>query len=72
MRPLREGENIRVLGFTPKALKQLNGDKLAFPELSMVLANAIGRGATALNIFRCKIWGGILVGSMVDMFVAIS
>jgi hypothetical protein len=52
VRPLREGEKIKVLGLTPKALKQLKGDKLAFPRLSMVLAKAIGLGATAVSRIR--------------------
>jgi hypothetical protein len=67
VRPLREGENINVLGFTPKALKQLKGERLEFPRLSIVLAKAMGRGATALNSTRCKICEGIVFGSMVDI-----
>jgi hypothetical protein len=56
-----------VLGLTPKTLKQLNGDKFAFPLASMVLAKAIGRGATAVSKIRCRWWCGILWGSMEDI-----
>jgi hypothetical protein len=52
VRPLREGEKIKVLGLTPKTLKQLKGERFAFPALSIVLAKAIGRGATALKSTR--------------------
>ena len=45
-RPRREGENISVVGLYPKALKKLKGERLGFPLSSMVLANAIGLGAT--------------------------
>ena len=44
-RTRRAGEKISVAGLEPNALKKLNGDKLGTPFLSIVLANAIGRGA---------------------------
>jgi hypothetical protein len=36
-------------GLAPNTLKKLKGLKFTFPSLSIVLANAIGRGAMALN-----------------------
>jgi hypothetical protein len=47
---LREGEKINMGGLAEKQLKKLNGLKLTFPFLSIVLAKAIGLGATVLNI----------------------
>jgi hypothetical protein len=47
-RTLRAGEKTKIGGLELKILKKLNGDKLGFPFLSTVLANAIGLGATAL------------------------
>ena len=44
-----DGEKTRIGGLELNTLKKLNGDKLGFPSLSKVLANAIGLGATALN-----------------------
>jgi hypothetical protein len=48
-RTLRAGENISVVGLLPKILKKLNGLKLGFPSLSIVLAKQIGRGAMAVS-----------------------
>lgn len=45
--PLREGEKIMMGGFALKTLKKLKGLKLTWPALSIVLANAMGLGATA-------------------------
>lgn len=42
------GEKIKIGGFELNTLKKLNGDKFGFPLALIVLANAIGRGATAL------------------------
>ena len=36
-------------GFALNTLKKLNGDKFGLPLASIVLANAIGLGATALS-----------------------
>jgi hypothetical protein len=36
-------------GFALNTLKKLKGDKLGCPSTLIVLAKAIGRGATALN-----------------------
>jgi hypothetical protein len=49
-RPRRDGLNIIVLGFTPKALKKLKGERFGLPSASMVLANAMGLGAMAPSI----------------------
>jgi hypothetical protein len=46
-RTLREGEKTSVAGLLPNALKKLNGERLILPSLFVVLARAIGRGATA-------------------------
>ena len=43
------GENINIGGFALNTLKKLKGDKFGFPLASIVLANAMGRGATALS-----------------------
>jgi hypothetical protein len=47
-RTRRAGEKISMGGLELKTLKKLNGDKFGFPVLLIVLAKAIGRGATAL------------------------
>ncbi len=51
---LRAGENIKVTGLLPNTLKKLNGDKLAFPSLSMVDAKQIGRGETEPKRYACN------------------
>jgi hypothetical protein len=43
-----EGEKIRIGGLALNTLKKLKGDKLGFPLVSTVLANAIGLGPTEL------------------------
>jgi hypothetical protein len=43
---LLAGENTTIGGLLLKILKKENGLKLLFPALSIVLANAIGLGAT--------------------------
>ena len=40
-------------GFAEKALKKEYGDKLTSPDLLMVLASAMGLGATADNMYPC-------------------
>jgi hypothetical protein len=47
-RTLLAGEKIKIGGTVLNILKKLNGDKLLFPSLSTVEANAIGRGETAV------------------------
>lgn len=47
---LRAGLKTRIGGFDPKALKKLNGLRFITPLLLMVLAKAMGRGATAPSI----------------------
>jgi hypothetical protein len=44
----RAGEKTKIGGLELNTLKKLNGDKLGFPFLSIVLAKAMGLGATAL------------------------
>ena len=43
------GEKIMIGGFALNTLKKLKGDKFGFPWVLIVLAKAIGLGATALN-----------------------
>jgi hypothetical protein len=45
--PLLDGEKITIGGLVENKLKKENGLKFTFPSLSIVLANAIGRGLTA-------------------------
>jgi hypothetical protein len=47
-RTLLDGEKTRIGGFALNTLKKLKGDKLGFPSVSTVLANAIGLGPTEL------------------------
>jgi hypothetical protein len=42
------GEKIRIGGLELKTLKKLNGERFGLPAALIVLANAIGLGATAL------------------------
>jgi len=49
-------------------LKKLNGDKLGFPFLSIVLAKAMGLGATALCKYPCNCAGDSVCGSKLSMF----
>jgi len=46
---LLTGENTIIGGLALKTLKKLKGDKFTFPLSSIVLANAMGRDATALT-----------------------
>ena len=46
---LLAGEKISNGGLAPNTLKKLKGDKLGLPFSSIVLAKAIGLGATAPN-----------------------
>ena len=55
-------------GFALKTLKKLNGDKLGRPSELMVLANAIGLGATALNKRPCNLGTEMSLGSIEVMF----
>ena len=48
-----DGEKIKIGGFAEKALKKLKGLRFKFPALSIVLAKAIGLGATALKMYLC-------------------
>ncbi len=51
-------------GFALNTLKKLNGDKLARPSTSTVLAKAIGLGATALNKYPCNLLVDKVFGSI--------
>jgi hypothetical protein len=53
-RTLLEGEKIKIGGTVLNILKKLNGDRLMFPSLSTVEANAIGRGETAVCMMVCS------------------
>ena len=46
---LLAGENIKIGGLALNTLKKLKGERLGLPSESMVLANAMGLGATAAN-----------------------
>ena len=52
---LLAGEKIRIGGFAENALKKLKGLKFKFPSLSIVLAKAIGLGATAPKMYLCTL-----------------
>jgi hypothetical protein len=65
---LRAGENIITGGLALNTLKKLNGDKFGFPSASIVLAKAIGLGATALNKYPCNLDVGISLGSIEIIF----
>ncbi|MFW6290125.1 MAG: hypothetical protein ACOC0R_04070, partial [Mariniphaga sp.] len=67
--PLLEGEKIRVDGFTPKALKKLKGDKFGLKFLSIVLAKAMGRGATAPSNKRWNSGTGNSSGFILCMII---
>src|SRR5690606_15899572 len=61
------GEKIKIGGFELNTLKKLKGDKFGFPLLSIVLAKAIGLGATALCKYPCNFAGAISFGSMLNI-----
>ena len=46
---LLAGEKIKIGGLALNTLKKLNGERFGLPSTSIVLAKAIGRGATADN-----------------------
>ena len=61
---LLAGEKINVGGLEPKTLKKLNGLKFTSPFKLIVLANAIGLGATAVSKILCNSFVEIELGSM--------
>jgi hypothetical protein len=61
-RTLLDGEKIKIGGTVLNILKKLNGDRLLFPSLSTVDANAIGRGETAVCMIVCSCTGVISDG----------
>jgi hypothetical protein len=63
-----EGEKISTGGTVLNILKKLNGDKLIFPFLSTVEANAIGRGDTAVCMMVWSCTGDNSEGITVFIF----
>ena len=61
---LLDGEKISIGGLALNILKQLNGLKLTVPLSSIVLANAIGLGATDNKSILCKSLVDKLLGSI--------
>jgi hypothetical protein len=61
-RTLRAGEKITIGGLLLKILKKENGLRLLFPNLSMVLANAIGLGAISEVKYCCNLPSEISFG----------
>lgn len=66
-RPRLDGEKIKMGGLALKQLKKLNGLKLTLPSLSIVLAKAIGLGATASKSKPCILETEISLGLMVSI-----
>ena len=63
---LLAGEKIRIGGFALKTLKKLNGDKFGLPFSLIVLAKAMGLGATELNKYWCNLGVEIFLGRIVN------
>ena len=63
--PLLDGEKTIIGGLALNTLKKLNGLKFTLPLVSIVLANAIGLGATAESKILCSSGVGNEFGSMV-------
>ena len=57
-----DGPKATTGGFELKALKKLNGDRLALPRASIVPTSAIGRGATPERKILCNSRGDISLG----------
>jgi hypothetical protein len=53
-RTRRAGENIKIGGLALNTLKKLKGDKLGCPLAFIVLAKAMGLGATAHCKYACN------------------
>tara|TARA_B100000614_G_scaffold162915_1_gene144949 strand:+ start:329 stop:541 length:213 start_codon:yes stop_codon:yes gene_type:complete len=51
---LLTGEKTKIGGFTEKTLKNEKGLKFLFPDASIVLTNAIGRGVIAAERYWYK------------------
>jgi hypothetical protein len=58
-------------GLVLKILKKLNGDKFGLPWASMVLAKAMGLGATAEESRACNCWMLQSLGSKEVMVINI-
>ena len=66
-RTLLAGEKIKMGGFAEKALKKEKGLKFRLPSGSMLLANAIGLGATAPKMYLCTLAVFSCLGSIVSI-----
>ena len=67
---LLEGEKMSIGGLALNILKQLKGLKLTFPFSSIVLASAIGLGATDNKSILCNSLVDKLLGSIeVNLFI---
>ena len=64
-RTLLDGEKTAIGGLELNKLKKLNGLRLTFPFLSIVLANAIGLGAIAPCKIPCNLGVETSFGSIV-------
>jgi hypothetical protein len=53
-RTLLAGEKIKIGGLVLNKLKKLNGERFGWPPLEIVLAKAIGLGATELDKSLCN------------------
>src|SRR5690606_30987308 len=71
LRTLRAGEKIKMGGLELNKLKKLKGDKLAWPSLLTVLANAIGLGPMAFCKYSCISTGDKSFGSIVFIKILI-
>jgi hypothetical protein len=61
-------EKMTMGGLLLNALKKLYGARFGTPSVLMVLAKAIGRGATAESIYWCKSLVAIWVGSILSIW----
>ena len=66
-RTRRAGEKINIGGLLLNTLKKLNGDKLGVPFSSIVLANAIGLGDTAVCKYPCNLAGASSLGLILNI-----
>jgi hypothetical protein len=60
-------EKIKIGGLLLKALKKLYGARFGTPSVLMVLAKAMGRGATAASMNWCRSLVAISFGSIVNI-----
>jgi hypothetical protein len=69
--PLYAGEKTAIGGLLEKILKKLNGAKLTSPDLLIVLAKQIGRGAMAFCKYFCTTCTVNSFGSSDSMLILI-